>query len=120
MATWPETLPAPLVEGYEVAPANQAIRTEMESGAPRQRRVTAARMDIVSAAWSLSGEQFTDFRDFFDDATGGADGGAAWFTVDLDYDGSGPTSVEARFVGAPMAARAGLRWQITGQLELRY
>ena len=119
-ATWPETLPAPLVEGYGVNPATQFIRTEMETGSPRQRRRSAARMDIVTATWSFTAGQYADFRDWYDDADEGADGGSGWFAITLDYDGSGLTSVEARFIAAWEAVKDDLRWNVTGKLELRY
>ena len=49
----------------------------------------------------------------------GADGGAAWFEVALAF-GSGLTTVEARFTNTFKAvAAAGLRWNVTAEVEVR-
>lgn len=120
MATWPTTLPAPLLEGYALNPGDQTIRTDMESGAPRVRRRTTARNDKVNASWMLTEAQLDTLRDWFDDASTGIAGGSAWFTVALAVGtGTRQASVEARFVGPFQAAPVGQLWRVTASLEVR-
>ena len=57
MATWPTTLPRPLVAGYAIAPVDANVRTDMEAGTPRVRRRSAARNDQVSVTWRFSDVQ---------------------------------------------------------------
>lgn len=120
MATWPATLPVPLVEGYQLNPGDQTIRTEMEVGAARVRRRTSARNDRVAAAWLLTEVQLDTLRDWFDNATTGIAGGAAWFTVALAVGtGTRQAAVEARFIGALQCAPAGPYWRVSATLEVR-
>lgn len=50
----------------------------------------------------------------------GADGGAAWFGMDVAV-GGGLTRAEGRFTGGPPQANAagGLQWTLSGQMEVR-
>lgn len=119
MATWPSTLPAPLLSGYGLDPADQSIRTDMESGAARARRRSYARADMVAAAWSFTDAEMYAFRQWFEDDAEAA-GGSAWFTISLRIGDSGATTEECRFVGpwrSVMLARD--RWQVTARLEVR-
>lgn len=68
MRHWPDTLPNPLGPGYEMTPADPFLRTDMEVGPARQRRLTSARMDRVQAVWQFSPLEFTAFRAWFEDA----------------------------------------------------
>ena len=74
MATWPSTLPAPQRPGYEIEPVHPSLRTGMEVGAARSRRITRARNDQVSVAWSLTDAQMAIFRDWFEDDAEAAGG----------------------------------------------
>jgi hypothetical protein len=116
--TWPATLPAPLVSGYGIQPNDQTIRTDMESGSPRVRRRTAARLDEYALSVSLSDAQMAIFRAWWDDD---AAGGAAWFTMSLWAGDGGADSVEARFKGPWRADMIGNhRWLVSGTVEVRY
>ena len=118
MAAWPTTLPAPLVAGYGIQPNDQTVRTDMESGSPRVRRRTAARLDEYPLSVSMSDEQMAIFRAWWDDD---AAGGAAWITITLWTGDGGASSVEARFKGAWKADMTGNhRWLVTGMVEVRY
>lgn len=118
MATWPATLPAPLVAGYGVRPNDQTIRTDMESGSPRVRRRTAARLDEYPLSVNLSDAQMAIFRAWWDDD---ASGGAAWFTISLWTGDGGADSVEARFKGPWQANMVGNHgWLVSGTVEVRY
>ena len=120
MATWPSTLPAPMAQGYSVEPVDPVVRTDMEVGAVRARRRTAARQDKVTAAWAFSDAELETFRDWFDDDATGAAGGSAWFYIDLRIGKGGSTTEEARFASAPKIAHvSGDRWQVSATLEVR-
>lgn len=119
MATWP-SLPNPLVDGYTLSPVDQTVRTDMEIGSARARRRTAALNDQVSVSWRFTDVQMNTFRDWFDNASTGAAGGASWFTVDLAVGDVGLDSKECRFVGAWSAqCLGGLIWTVTARLEVR-
>ena len=121
MATWPSTLPLPTTEGYDLAPADQTVRTDMEVGAARVRRRSAARNDLVAVRWVLTDDQLEDFRDWFDDPDDAA-GGTAWFTgLSLALGGGGlTTDAECRFVGPWQASSlGGTIWQVSARLEVR-
>ena len=119
MATWPTTLPAPSLQGYQLSPGDQSLRSDMESGAARSRRVTFARIDRVQVSWIFTDAQMDAFRTWFENSSEAA-GGSAWFTVSLRVGNTGSTSQEARFVGEPQAALVGhARWAVSAQLEVR-
>lgn len=119
MATWPATLPSPEKAGYQIAPASQVVRTEMETGAPRVRRRTAARNDVIAVRWKFTDAQLAAFRTWFDSSTDAA-GGAAWFTIDLAIGDTGIESHEARFSGDWTAdLLPGLNWSVSAKLEIR-
>lgn len=120
MAAYPSTLPGPLNSGYQLNPVNQVIRTEMESGYTRARRRTTARVDRFPLAFIYTQSQMATFRDWFDDPTG-ADGGAAWFDIDLDTGDNGEITVEGRFAGIWQASRISTEfWKVTATIEVRY
>lgn len=120
MAAWPSTLPAPLASGYGVKPVDQTVRTDMESGAARQRRRTTARNDKVTVSWVMTDAQAAIFRAWFEDDAAGAAGGAAWFGVVLMLGTGGAVSVEARFVKPPdLSLIAAKLWTVSGELEVR-
>lgn len=119
MATWPATLPKPLIDGYVLKPVDPTVRTDMESGAARTRRRTSARNDKLSAKWIFTDAQMAIFRTWFDNAAECA-GGASWFTVTLARGTTGLVSLEARFVGPFQApVLSGLNWNVSAELELR-
>jgi hypothetical protein len=117
---FPTTLPRPSYNGYKLEPTDQTIRTDMEVGAARQRRRTAARHDQVSLSWTFSDAQMAEFRTWFDNPSEAA-GGAAWFTgLDLAIGNTGFDATECRFVGAWNADLIpGLHWKVTARLEIR-
>jgi hypothetical protein len=119
MATWPDTLPAPNLAGYQVAPSDQSIRTEMEFGAARSRRLTYARHDRVRASWVFTDAQMDIFRTWFENDAEAA-GGSAWFVINLRIGNTGSTSQEARFVGSFQASlQKASVWTVAAELEVR-
>lgn len=119
MATWPSTLPAPSLPGYGLDPVDPSIRTDMESGAARSRRRTAARNDKVNVLWKFTDAEMAIFRTWFDNAAECA-GGSAWFTMSLPIGTTGITSHSVKFVGIWKGSlRPGLIWIVTAMLEVR-
>lgn len=117
MATWPATLPKPSYSGYKLAPVEQTIRTEMEVGAPRARRISSARNDRITLVWEMSDSQMQIFRTWF---SADAAGGAAWFSLELAIGETGIEFVDARFASVYTAdLLPGMRWQVAATLEIR-
>lgn len=119
MATWPTTLPAPKLSGYQLQPVSPSLRTDMESGAARSRRRSYARNDRVGVSWLMTDAEFAAFRAWFEDDAEAA-GGSAWFYISLWIGDTGATLQEARFIDAYQAVLADhARWAVTAQLEVR-
>lgn len=119
MATWPTTLPAPSLQGYQLSPGDQSLRSDMESGAARSRRVTFARIDRVQVSWIFTDAQMDAFRTWFENSSEAA-GGSAWFTVSLRVGNTGATSQEARFIGAFQGnLLKSDKWAVSAQWEVR-
>lgn len=75
MATWPSTLPVPLLSGYQLEAGDPTARTSMESGPARVRRRFTAVPDEISLILHLSRAEMKAFRAFW--ANDWAQG-AAW------------------------------------------
>ena len=108
MPTWPTTLPAPLLADYRLTPIDQTLRTDMETGSPRVRRRTTARLDRINIAWMFDATQMAAFRAFFDDDLAG---GTSWCNMTLDT-GDDVASVEIRFSGPWQSQRNGRVWHV--------
>lgn len=120
MATWPSTLPPPLADGYQLQPTDQAIRTDMETGAPRVRRRTAARNDKLSLSWQFTDAEMAIFRAWYENDSTGAAGGAGWFTSSVKIGTGGLVSLACRFSGVYQATyNPGSSWRVTAQVEVR-
>lgn len=79
---WPDTLPGVIGPGYSLSPVDQSIRTDMEVGARRLRRISAARADSVAVAWKFTDTEMTGFRAWAGDEpwslSGDSDDLGAW------------------------------------------
>lgn len=79
---WPDTLPQPSMPGFQLKPRSQVLRTDMEVGARRVRRISKTRLDFVSALFRFDAAQSTAFRAwFYDDVvsiSGASDTIADW------------------------------------------
>lgn len=123
MATFPATLPAPMLSGYQANPQDQVVRTQMEVGTARARLRSTAKIDKVTVQWLFTDAQMATFRTWWyqDSASGGSATGTSWFTISLALGQTGLTSVTARFLGAYKASGgAGLLWNVQAELEVRY
>lgn len=74
MVDWPVTLPqSPLVAGYQEQPENTMLRTDMETGAAKQRRRFTAAPRNIAMSIMLTDAQMDIFEDFFfNDIKGGS------------------------------------------------
>ncbi len=79
---WPDTLPVGSAPGYDLAPMDQVLRTQMEVGARRKRRISFADLDEVGFEWRMTDPQFRAFRDLHRNRSvslaGASDDLAAW------------------------------------------
>ena len=82
MRRWPDVLPTPSMPGFGLSPVDPALRTDMEVGAQRVRRITFARNDLVDMAWVMDDAEFAAFRAWWNDEAwsiaGDSESLAAW------------------------------------------
>ncbi|MEG3639275.1 hypothetical protein [Magnetococcus sp. PR-3] len=117
MESWPGQLPKPTVQGYVIKPEDALLRTEMDAGPARQRRIFTHVPTVVTVRWRMNPEQFALFQSWFRHK---AYSGAAWFSIIL-ANGMGLQEQEGRFHG-PYKAQPlfrGLFWEVTANLEIR-
>lgn len=119
MPSFPSSLPLPLIEGYSIQPLDQVIRTDMETGAPRARRRTKARLDRLSVRWRLSDAQMQIFRSWFSDDVNGAGGGSIYFSIPLRVGTGGIATNQARIVRWEASLLSPSLWEVAAELEVR-
>ena len=116
MASWPTYLPAPLVSGFDSTADDPILRTNMESGSPRTRRMFTAVPDNVTLSWVFTAAQMALFEAWHKLE---AQDGAAWFSISLP-NGLGMQSVEAKFSKpARKGLRGGMNWNVSGEVQVR-
>lgn len=115
MATFPIELPAPLLSGYTVAPAQAFMRSEVETGPARQRQRYSATPAKINCKWIFTAEHMLIFRAFFSDDI---NKGARWFDIYLNI-GAGYAQYQARFSTQYQAnlLKSDL-WEISASLEV--
>ena len=115
--TWPDTLPLPTVQGYNIQPGDTILRTEMEAGLARQRRRFTNAPTKVSVRWIMRRDQYAIFEGWY---RWHAKEGANWFAIAL-LGGLGLLDQEARFTRqfASRLLAGGTLWEITSELEIR-
>jgi hypothetical protein len=114
---WPDTLPLPTVQGYNIQPGDTILRTEMEAGLARQRRRFTNAPTKVSVRWIMRRDQYAIFEGWY---RWHAKEGANWFSITL-LGGLGLLDQEARFTRqfASRLLAGGTLWEITSELEIR-
>lgn len=82
MRRWPDVLPTPSMPGFGLSPVDPALRTDMEVGAQRVRRITFARNDLVDMVWVMTDAEFAAFRAWWNEEAwsiaGDSESLAAW------------------------------------------
>jgi hypothetical protein len=81
---WPDTLPGIIEPGFSLSPAEQSVRTDMEVGPRRLRRISKARADSVTLAWKMTDTEMEAFRVWYSDEArslaGASDDVTGWST----------------------------------------
>jgi len=93
---WPDLLPDVIRPGYQLQPVDPALRTDMEVGARRLRRLTLGRRDTISAAWKFTDSEMALFRAWFADEPWSLAGDSESLTA---WGLSGATTVQDGAVG---------------------
>lgn len=79
---WPDTLPGIIKTGFSLRPLEQSLRTDMEAGARRLRRISASRGDSLRLSWKMTDAQMAAFRAWHGDEAwslaGASDDVAGW------------------------------------------
>lgn len=115
MATFP-TYAKVLFNGYSQKKESALLRTEMDSGPPKQAKVKSKVMVVRSVKIYLSSKSdFQSFETWYDTDL---EQGSSWFDFTDPVSGS---TVQARFrdggyTSTPMIADMS-RWEITAQIE---
>lgn len=97
MATWPASLPQTLLlEGLTRKRQPGRVRSEMDSGPPKQRsRFTATAKHFDAVQLNMTGAQLTTFYTFYEDTLGQGAAGFTWIDPITD------ASATLRFKGEP-------------------
>jgi hypothetical protein len=114
MHSYPTGLPRPLREPHGFEPANNLLRTTMQSGRARQRIDFESVPDSAARTWHLSNPQSQLFRAFCKLV------GGDWFNMPMSSP-EGDIVEVVRFTRTPSGPnRVGLsHWAYSGELEIR-
>ncbi len=93
--SYPSTLPRPNQPKYSLQPIDPVVRTNMDTGSPRNRRRFTAYPTQIQVEWLFSEAEMATFEAWFDWII---NSGESWFNIDL-INGLNVTTYEARFVG---------------------
>lgn len=112
-------LPDPRASGYGIQPVTPYARTDMDSGAARQRRRFSRVPSHVSVTWRFTHAEHALFEGFL---AYEINLGTDWFAVGL-LNGMGVNQVQARFMGDPpykSAISDSRAWfDVTAKLEVK-
>ena len=112
---WPASLPKPLVSGYNLKPAEGVLRTNMDSGLARQRRIFTQTPTVFQVSWIMSQQEFQTFEGWY---LHFAKEGATKFQIDLQS-GQGIIAHTVRFKDQYQASLVSATlWQIRASLEV--
>ena len=115
MSAWPDFMPPPCLDGYELQRQKATKRTEMDSGAVRVRRRFRSVPTHIPQKWILDQKQFGYFEWWVENSI---DGGAAWFDAP-QKNGTGMVVVQCRFIdeykAKPLSNGV---WEVTAKLEV--
>ena len=115
MYAWPSTkLPLPSINFSNKAKTS-VIRTQMDTGASRQRQRFTSGVRTVAAQWKLTDDEFALFQGVFKYKLSN---GADWFTISLPL-GSGFKTYTIRFTddGWSAAYDNYMHWNVTANME---
>ncbi|KAF1005478.1 MAG: hypothetical protein GAK28_03230 [Luteibacter sp.] len=112
---WPDTLPAPMIDGYAAKARPTFVRTEMDSGYARQRRRQVNGPVTFQQVWRISQPQLAILDAWFENQ---AFGGAAWVSMPV-MTGHGKVYLQCRFTDTPdrRSVSGSKNWDISATLE---
>lgn len=103
MRYWPDSLPTPIGPGYGLTAVDQFLRSDMEVGPARARRITRARRDQIKAVWVFSPPEFEAFRAWFEDRPwslgGDSDDLSHWSVLRAEWSAGAGTGPSGQAVG---------------------
>jgi hypothetical protein len=116
MSEWPDDLPIPLVEGFEISRGPLGRRFEVDVGPAEQDMTTTAALYRVSLLYECTSSEMGSILSFHADPAGGA-GGGAWFTFTQPWTG---VTLNARFVvgSEPRAVPSPPNFNVSVTLEV--
>lgn len=114
--TFPATLPKPSMRQYSLTPANNVLRTEMESGPARTRRRYISVPTDIRVVWHLTLAELATFQAFYREAIYD---GTGWFLIPVVM-GDGEALRKARFKEPYQAETIAneYSWRVTATLEV--
>lgn len=120
MPSYPSQLPMPVQTGYGLQHVSPFMRSDMQSGRSRNRRMFTSVPSQVSVQWFFTNEAEAQlFEGWFRDDLGAKDG-ENWFTMTLQTP-LGLQPYECRFIemyrGPTLVAFN--KWQISASIEIR-
>lgn len=120
MPSYPSQLPMPVQTGYGLQHVSPFMRSDMQSGRSRNRRMFTSVPSQVSVQWFFTREAEAQlFEGWFRDDLGAKDG-ENWFTMTLQTP-IGLQPYECRFIdmyrGPTLVAFN--KWQISASIEIR-
>lgn len=120
MPSYPSQLPMPVQTGYGLQHVSPFMRSDMQSGRARNRRMFTSVPSQVSVQWLFTNEwEAPLFEGWFRDDLGAKDG-ENWFTMTLQTP-LGLQPYECRFIdmyrGPTLVAFN--KWQISASIEIR-
>lgn len=102
MRKWPDVLPTPSMPGFGLSPVDPVMRTDMEVGYRRARRITFARQDLVDMAWVFDDAEMAAFRAWWNDEAwsiaGESESLAGWTRVGTTRNTGGALSPDSVIV----------------------
>jgi len=111
---WPPLFPSPKLSTYSTSNENAVLRTSMEGGPERQRRVFTQVPARYKITFILNNHEYEIFRGFFKHSL---NEGADYFTIELDLD-IGLTVETVRFIEPYTAKKLShLHWSVEGSIE---
>ena len=105
----------PLQDGYTFEPHEPLLRTDMEQGPARQRRLFANSPSVIQPVWPWSFDEFEVFRAWYHkDLHDGQD----WFWAKVFIGGREQLGL-CRFAEAYQPSLVKIEWHVTAKIEVR-
>lgn len=121
MADWKDTFPLPNISSYKLNPQQAFIRTNMEAGPARQRRIFSTPYTNATVSFIFpNSDLFSEFEQWW---INDIYHGAMWFVMPIK-DGSGinywDTRFSAPYEASPITGADDTGWVVSGNIEIKY